>query len=485
MLPNLKFSYYNFYIPHKERDIYIIYNSFANAMVQVDWEKGVRLSRLNSMEIHHLDIETIELLKSNRMIIHVEADEFKLMGEYAADKRKQNKEDDILFLLFSPTNTCNMSCPYCYQGDKSAKNLDSKYLSPENIEAVKEFVHRTITNPHATPIKSVNVEWFGGEPLLQKGIIRDLSKYILNLVDEHKLGFFGHIITNGYLLDDKTWELFEECRITDVQVTIDGNEEMHNKMRSLVSGKGSYATILENVARMPKGKFNLTIRINGDREVFDHLPTLFDDFEKYGLWPQRQGEIGFHWAPKFFNFLGFNQEKNIYFTSYDYQKSREDFALLRLDKYNKWAERNDKKKRNLKIAYPESSKIYCNTVESPNSFSLDSSGYIHKCYNTVNNKAMRIQHISEFTVHDEKFEHYTKLDKTAYPECKTCKVLPICDETCNMRMVDNAENKICTAWKFFMNERMISIYEQQFADEVGNHVSAEQAMLTDAAAVQA
>lgn len=464
MLPNLKLSYYNFFVPHPDRGIYIIYNSLANSMVQVDWDKGAMLSRLNSMEIHHLDIETIDLLKENRMVIPTEVDEFNQVSDYAVSRRQESDKDDILFLLFTTTNTCNMSCPYCYQGDKSAKNLDAKYLSPENVEAIKKFVYKTITEPHATPVKHINIQWYGGEPLLQKGIIRDLSAYILKLADEYGIGFYAHIITNGYLLDEETWNLFEECRITEVQITIDGNKEMHNRMRSLVSGKGSYETILENITRMPKEKFHVTIRINGDKEVFNFLPEMFDDFEKFSIWPQRGSQISFHWAPKFFNFLGYNQEKNIYYTSYEYQKSREDFAKMRLDRYNNWALRNEKKTKRLKMAYPELSKMYCNTVESPNSFSIDSSGYIHKCYNTVNNKAMRIQHISEFTGHDERYEHYKHLDKPAYPECRTCKVLPICDETCNMRMVDNAENKICTAWKFFMNERMITIYEQQFAD---------------------
>ena len=300
---------------------------------------------------------------------------------------------------------------------------------------------------------------------MQKGIIEDLSAYILDIVEKYDLGFYAHIITNGYLLDDKTWELFERCRITDVQVTIDGNEEMHNKMRSLVNGKGTYDLILKNIARMPAGKFKAIIRVNGDREVFQYLPEMFDDFERYGLWPQRNNEISFHWAPKFYNFLGHTQEKSIYYTSYEYQKSKEDFARLRLSKYNKWAAQNGKRIKNLKVGYPELSKIYCSTVESPNSFSLDSSGFIHKCYNTVNNKEKRIQHISEFTTHDERFHHYKKLVKTAFPECKTCKALPICEESCNMRMLDNAENKICSAWKYFMKERMIAYYEQQFAEE--------------------
>ena len=76
MLPNLKLSYYNFFIPHQERNIFIVYNSFANSMIKVGWDEGVILSKLNSMEIHYLDIDLIELLRQNGMIIPKEMDEF-------------------------------------------------------------------------------------------------------------------------------------------------------------------------------------------------------------------------------------------------------------------------------------------------------------------------------------------------------------------------------------------------------------------------
>lgn len=89
---------------------------------------------------------------------------------------------------------------------------------------------------------------------------------------------------------------------------------------------------------------------------------------------------------------------------------------------------------------------------------------IHKCYNTVNSKDKRIEHVKDFDGTNPALDYYKKFDKTEQADCRTCKVLPICEESCNMRFISNAESKICSAWKYFMEERMKAIYEQNFSE---------------------
>lgn len=465
MLPHLKLSYYNFFIPHPERNIYIVYNSFANSMIKVNWDEGLILSKLNSMEIHYLDIELIELLRANGMVISKDIDEFVEIRKRANNGRRTCEESTTLFFVIAPTNTCNMNCPYCFQGDKNPKNSDTKYLNEDNMNALKQMVYDTIQKPFAAPITDISVEWFGGEPLVRKKVIEDFSNYVIDLSEKNNINYSSAIITNGTLLDKDTWDMLYRCRVKEVQITIDGNRDMHNKMRMYINGNGTYDKILDNLCVMPPDKFKTIIRINGDKVVYNNLPGLFEDLEKRGIWPQRRKEVTFHWAPKFYNFVGFNQEKDVYFTSYEYQKSKHDFALLRLEKYNDYARRNGLPERKLKMAYPSFSEFYCNTVESPNSLSIDDGGYVHKCYNTINNKEKRIQHISEFNPDNDGLNHFKKFDKTTEPDCRTCKVLPICEESCNMRFVDNQESKICSSWKYFMEEKMIAVFEQNFGDE--------------------
>jgi uncharacterized protein len=464
MLPKLKLSYYNFHIPHPERGVYLVYNSLSNAVVELDWQTGLMVSKLNSMEIHYLEEDVISLLSENGMIIPSDSDEFAIVRERAENNRKTCERSDTLFMVISPTNTCNMNCPYCYQGDKNPKQSDTKYLGKENLEAMIRMITKIVETPHAEPIRKIRIEWFGGEPLLRKNTIGEFSERIIQLSEKHGIDYAASIITNGTLLDEKTFDLLYRCRVFDLQITIDGDKAMHDSVRHYISGKGTYDKILENLVAMPRGKFQVTIRINGDKSVFNNLNLMFDDMEMRGLWPQRYEEILFHWAPKFYNYLGFNQDKNVYYTSYEYQKSKEDFAILKLKKYNDWAGKNGLKNKKLKVAYPSAAEFYCGTVESPNSISVDDGGYLHKCYNTINDKSKRTQHVSDFDPYGPGMDYYKKFDKTQAADCKTCKVLPICEESCNMRFVSNAESKVCSGWKYFMDERMISIYEQNFTE---------------------
>jgi uncharacterized protein len=465
MLPNLKLSYYNFFIPHPDRDLFIVYNSLSNSMIVLDWETGKVLSKLNSMEIHFIDIEVIEILKKNGMIIPKEVDEFDIVRERANSNRSICEKSDTLFMVISPTNTCNMNCPYCYQGDKNPAKSDTKYLGPENMNMLKNMVKQVIEKPHAEPIKKIRIEWFGGEPLIRKKAIEEFSEYVIDLADRHGIDYSASIITNGTLLDEKTYDLLDKCRVRNLQITIDGSKKMHDSQRYYVSGNGTYDKILKNLTILPKEKFKITVRINGDKEVFNKLEEMLDDLEANGIWPQRSHQVEFDWAPKFYNYLGFNQDRHLYYTSYQYQKSKEDFAHLKIRKYNTWAEKHGVRKKKLRVAYPSLAEFYCGTVESPNSISVDDGGYLHKCYNTINDKNQRIQHISEFDPQAEGMDFYKHFDKTKAADCRTCKVLPICEESCNMRFVSNAESKICSGWKYFMEERMRSIFEYSFAEE--------------------
>lgn len=468
MLPNFKLSYYNFFIPHPDRNIYILYNALSNAMIELEWEQGIILSKLNSMEIHFLDEEIVSQLKDNGMIIPLQIDEFDVVRERANSNREMCERSDTLFMVISPTNSCNMNCPYCYQGDKTLHAGDTKYLGKENMEALKKTIAKIVYEPHAMPIKKINIEWFGGEPLVQKKTIGEFSDFVIALANENNIEYRASIITNGTLLDEKTYELLEQCKVQSIQITIDGDKSSHDSMRYYLNGKGTYERILKNLKLMPKDKFNVTIRINGDRTVFSHLPQMFDDFSEYGLWPQRYTDIRFDWVPKFYNYLGYNQDKEAYYTSYEFQKSKEDFSKLKLEKYNAWANSQGRKNKILKVKYPTFAEFYCGTVESPNSISVDDAGYLHKCYNTINNEEKRIHHVSEFDPTADEMNYYKKIDKTREPDCRTCKVLPICEESCNMRFVSRAESKICSGWKYFMEERMVALYEENFAETSEN-----------------
>ncbi|GAA0528830.1 radical SAM protein [Saccharopolyspora thermophila] len=98
--------------------------------------------------------------------------------------------------------------------------------------------------PH---IESFDVTWFGGEPLVGKGSLLQLSDAFILRCDEAEVRYDASIITNGFLLDEATCRELAAQRVSSVQVGIDGPPTVHDRMRPLNNGRGSFHTILANL----------------------------------------------------------------------------------------------------------------------------------------------------------------------------------------------------------------------------------------------
>ena len=99
--------------------------------------------------------------------------------------------------------------------------------------------------------KRIAIAWFGGEPLLEKELIRRVSHQIIDEVGVNN--YNASITTNGSLIDDDTIELFKECKITSVQITLDGTEEQYNLIKNYVNPqKFNYQTVITNIERCCK-----------------------------------------------------------------------------------------------------------------------------------------------------------------------------------------------------------------------------------------
>ena len=98
--------------------------------------------------------------------------------------------------------------------------------------------------------KNIHISWYGGEPLLAKDAVWDLSKQFLKSCETFGAYYSATIITNGYLIDDETVENFLKYKIVKVQITIDGPPDIHNKRRKLKNdSKPTFDVILKNVKK--------------------------------------------------------------------------------------------------------------------------------------------------------------------------------------------------------------------------------------------
>lgn len=138
------------------------------------------------------------------------------------------------------TQNCNMRCDYCaYSGSYYNRTHNNKRMSLDTAKKAIDFLQS-----HSKDRKSVNVAFYGGEPLLEKELLKESVAYAKKRLSHKKLSFT--VTTNGTLLDDDIIEFFIENNFW-VMISLDGPKEIHDANRKLINGNGSFDLIMKNV----------------------------------------------------------------------------------------------------------------------------------------------------------------------------------------------------------------------------------------------
>ncbi|MDR0606587.1 MAG: radical SAM protein [Bacteroidales bacterium] len=455
----LKFSYYNFIIPVKEKNVYILYNSLNNSLIEVSWEIGEKLITLKSDEIHFLPQSVINTLVENGNIIPDSTDEQALILQRELACRKKLANEPTSHVVIALTNMCNMRCVYCYEELPSSKD-------DMDIEKMKQILAQIINSG----IKHLDIRWFGGEPLLKADIINELSTFMIELCAERNIGYSANIITNGTLLNQKNWDILLKSKVSTVQITVDGGSSSHNKKR-ILPGRGSFDLILDNLRLMPDNSFKVALRINGDKEVFETIPEFFITMKERELWPHKHKNIKLDYAQKFYFKNGKNESIDIYYSSYEYQTAQKEFIKIKLQQMNHFYKEKKKREGRIVYGYPKPAIFYCNVTENKNNIVIDGKGSLYKCYASIGNDEGKIGSIDNFNIEKNIDQSLCNFNKIQFSDCKLCKILPICEQNCNYAAAKRVRSYTCSPWKFFMEERMKGYYLQTFHKD--NNVQTE------------
>jgi uncharacterized protein len=139
---------------------------------------------------------------------------------------------------------CNLSCDYCYLGREPQTSL---LMSDETAQKAVDLLLAESFGE-----RSVSVIFFGGEPLLNPGLIARTADYARKRAGEERCDVSFHVTTNGTLLTEEVAEMLHAAEVR-VLVSIDGAAAEHDAHRPFPDGTGSYQRIVENVGRLPEG----------------------------------------------------------------------------------------------------------------------------------------------------------------------------------------------------------------------------------------
>jgi uncharacterized protein len=265
-----KISQYNLIMKNTNNET-LLYNSLS--------KKCIKISQEHSKEI-------IELLEGKRdinpnspyfnelydmgYIVNYTVDEVELV-DYQYYKMAYS--DELMELTIVPTNACNFNCIYCYQ--KNGKD----FMTNEVKEKILKFIERNIYR-----YKRLYVNWFGGEALLLKDTVLEMTERMKIICRKNKVSFIGRITTNGYELDLQTFKALFNNNVLLYSITIDGVQHIHDKQRPHKNGKSSYERIISNLKRIKEEvksrNFTIDLRTNISKSSIVYMDQFLEEYIK-------------------------------------------------------------------------------------------------------------------------------------------------------------------------------------------------------------
>lgn len=188
---------------------------------------------------------------------------------------------------------CNLACKYCFaeEGEYHGRRALMSY------EVGKKALDFLITNSGNR--RNLEVDFFGGEPLMNWQVVKDLVAYGREQEKIHNKNFRFTLTTNGVLLNDEVQEFLNK-EMDNVVLSLDGRKEVNDKMRPFRNGKGSYDLIVPKFQKLADSRNQQKYYIRGtftrDNLDFSNDVLHFADlgFEQISIEPVVGEESDFY-----------------------------------------------------------------------------------------------------------------------------------------------------------------------------------------------
>lgn len=167
--------------------------------------------------------------------------------ENIIDEFTKNRQTVVKALCLHIAHDCNLACRYCFaeEGEYHGRRALMSF------EVGKKALDFLIANSGSR--KNLEVDFFGGEPLMNWQVVKDLVKYGREQEKLHNKRFRFTLTTNGVLLNDEVQE-FVNREMDNVVLSIDGRKEVHDRMRPFRNGKGSYDLVLPKFEKLAESR---------------------------------------------------------------------------------------------------------------------------------------------------------------------------------------------------------------------------------------
>ena len=393
----MQFSHYLKTYPFKEKPGYLLlYSTKKSSKVLLKEET------YNSIKNGELSPENEIVLSQLGMVVPDRELERREMLGLLDEINAKNLSLNISVII---NLDCNFNCIYCYEGDLKGK----RYMDDETADLLVDF----IKNKFSPGMKSVNIDFYGGEPLLSIQSIKKISVQVKAFAEGRGAKFTFTLVTNGSLFKRRIAGELAALGLTGIKTTLDGPPETHNACRPFKSGAASFDSIINNL-KETSDIVKVAIGGNYKKDNYKQFPLLIDYLEDAGLTSDKIYQLKFDPA--------MNSPKDSAATA--------DFTDGHMSVNEPWVIKSGAMLREevLKSGYdtPKITPSPCQ-VEIKNAYVVNFDGGIYKCPTWIGKKEFEIGTLSD-GITDYSASH--KLGIWKNDECEKCEYLPLCFGGC-------------------------------------------------------
>lgn len=390
----MKLSIYN--VPLAGAEEVALYNTLHGGFACLSVDEYDSLSDIDAMTP-----DMRQTLYENGFLVDDDFDELAFI-EY--QYRKTQFSAETLSLTIAPTLQCNLKCSYCYESERQG------VLGEEDIAAIVLFAEDML---RAKRYKKMQVNWYGGEPVLVFDQIVDWSKRFIEVCDLAGVEYGAHIITNGTLLTERHVNRFSDCRISNAQITIDGWGTTHDQRRPMKNGCSSFETVVSAALALGEAGVKVSIRMNvdaGNLHDYHILAQVFSD----------KPNINVH-VGHLLDYRRSNGKEFCYF-------SCREFAAAEYEIFKD----SDYKKEDLESIFSNRF-MFCGAC-SQDSYVIDERCNVYRCWNEIGVEDAIVFNLKEpppsRRVNASALVRYMGWNPATNDACTACVWLPICGGGC-------------------------------------------------------
>ncbi|MBR3044347.1 MAG: thioether cross-link-forming SCIFF peptide maturase [Oscillospiraceae bacterium] len=190
--------------------------------------------------------------------------------EPIAGTLKQKTAGVVKALCLHIAHTCNLNCAYCF-ASQGKYHGDRAVMSFEVGKQALDFLVA-----HSGTRRNLEVDFFGGEPLMNFQVVKDLVAYARSIEKDAGKNFRFTLTTNGLLIDDDVID-FANRECSNVVLSLDGRKEIHDRYRVDYAGNGSWEKIVPKFQKLVESRGGKNYYMRG---TFTHAnPDFLEDIK--------------------------------------------------------------------------------------------------------------------------------------------------------------------------------------------------------------